>query len=92
MADADSIARTAMLEIAIREAARKRRSLMLILDYKLRVNQSQHAAIDEAIRTTQFIRNKCVRKWMDERGIGDNDRQVYSAQLAREYPFAARLN
>ena len=65
---------------------------MLILDYKLRVNQSQHAAIDEAIRTTQFIRNKCVRKWMDERGIGDNDLQVYSAQLAREYPFAARLN
>jgi putative transposase len=65
---------------------------MLILDYKLRVNQSQHAAIDEAIRTTQFIRNKCVRKWMDERGIGDNDLQVYCAQLAQEYPFAARLN
>src|SRR5690242_14337704 len=65
---------------------------MLILDYKLRVTASQHAAINEAIRTTQFIRNKCVRKWMDERGIGDNDLQVYCAQLAREYPFAARLN
>ena len=35
---------------------------MLILDYKLRVNQAQQAAIDEAIRTVQFIRNKCLRK------------------------------
>ncbi len=65
---------------------------MLILDYKLRANQAQQAAIDEAIRTVQFIRNKCLRKWMDERGVGDNDLQVYCAQLAREYPFAARLN
>ena len=29
---------------------------MLILDYKLRVNQSQQNAIDEAIRAVQFIR------------------------------------
>jgi transposase len=65
---------------------------MLLLDYKLRVNQSQHAAIDEAIRTTQFMRNKCVRKWMDEGGLGDHELHVDCAQLAREYPFAARLN
>ena len=65
---------------------------MLIYDYKLRTNQAQQQAIDEAIRTVQFIRNKCLRKWMDERGIGDNDLQVYCAQLAQEYPFAACLN
>ena len=35
---------------------------MLILDYKLRVNQAQSRTIDEAIRTVQFIRNKCLRK------------------------------
>src|SRR5215472_13561332 len=29
---------------------------------------------------------------MDGRGIGDNDLQDNSAQLAQEYPFAARLN
>jgi putative transposase len=29
---------------------------------------------------------------MDGRGIGDNDLQVYCAQLAQEYPFAACLN
>src|SRR5262252_4462499 len=65
---------------------------MLIYDYKLRTNQAQQQAIDEAIRTVQFIRNKCVRHWMDGRGIGDNDLQVYCSQLAGEYPFAARLN
>ena len=65
---------------------------MLLCEYKLRVNQAQQQAIDEAIRTVQFIRNKCLRKWMDARGIGDNDLQDNSAQLAQEYPFAARLN
>jgi len=34
---------------------------MLICEYKLRVNQAQQQAIDEAIRTVQFIRNKCIR-------------------------------
>src|SRR5271165_4686587 len=29
---------------------------------------------------------------MDERGIGDNDLQVYCAELAHAYSFAARLN
>ncbi len=65
---------------------------MLILDYKLRVNKTQATAIDEAIRTVQFIRNKCLRLWMDGRGVGDNDLQVYCSQLAKAYPFAARLN
>jgi putative transposase len=65
---------------------------VLILDYKLRTNKAQQSAIDEAIRTTQFIRNKCLRLWMEGRGIGDNALQVYCARLAKEPPFAARLN
>ena len=40
---------------------------MLLYEYKLRLAHAQAAAIDEAIRTTQFIRNKCVRLWMDGR-------------------------
>jgi putative transposase len=65
---------------------------VLILDYKLRVNQAQQKAIDEAIRTVQFIRNNALRLWMDGRGLGDHDLQVYCAQLAKAYPLAARLN
>ncbi len=52
----------------------------------------QYAAIDEAIRVVQFIRNKCLRLWMDERGISKNDLQCYCAVLAKEYPFGACLN
>src|SRR5689334_6445317 len=65
---------------------------MLICEYKLRTNAQQRTAIDEAIRTVQFIRNKCLRLWMDGRGVGDNDLQVYCSALAKDYPFAARLN
>jgi IS605 OrfB family transposase len=65
---------------------------MLIYEYKIDANKQQYAAIEEAIRVVQFIRNKCLRKWMDEHGISKNDLQCYCAQLAQEYPFAARLN
>ena len=65
---------------------------MLILDYKLRTNKAQQSAIDEAIRTTQFVRNKALRLWMDGRGVGQNDLQALCAQLAKDFPFAARLN
>ena len=65
---------------------------MLILEYKLRANKSQQSLIDESIRTVQFIRNKAVRLWMDGRGVGQSDMQAICSQLAKEYPFAARLN
>jgi putative transposase len=65
---------------------------MLLYEYKLRLSHAQAAAIDEAIRTTQFIRNKCVRLWMDGRGVTANDLQLLCARLAQEYPFAAALN
>jgi putative transposase len=61
------------------------------LEYKLRLSRAQ-AAIDEAIRTTQFIRNKALRLWMDGRGVSANDLQILCARLAHEYPFAAALN
>jgi IS605 OrfB family transposase len=65
---------------------------MLVYEYKLRLSRVQAAAIDEAIRTTQFIRNKAVRHWMDGRGVSANDLQLLCARLAREFDFAARLN
>jgi putative transposase len=66
--------------------------LEYILEYKLSVTKRQQAAIDEAIRTTQFVRNKALRQWMDGCGVGDHDLHVSCAQLAKDYPFAARLN
>jgi putative transposase len=65
---------------------------MLIYEYKFHGNRQQYAAIDEAIRIAQFIRNKCLRLWMDTRGTNKNDLQCYCSALAKEYSFAARLN
>jgi IS605 OrfB family transposase len=65
---------------------------MLIYEYKLDGGKSQYAALDEAIRVVQFIRNKCLRLWMDSRGINRNDLQCYCALLAKEYSFANHLN
>jgi putative transposase len=65
---------------------------MLIYEYKLHGNKAQYAAIDEAIRIMQFIRNKCLRLWADTRGTNKNDLQCYCSVLAKEYPFASRLN
>ena len=65
---------------------------MLIFEYKVDASKVQYAAIEEAIRTVQFIRNTCLRKWIDERGVSKNDLQCYCATLAKAYPFAARLN
>jgi putative transposase len=65
---------------------------MRIYEYKVRARPVQCAAIDEAIRTVQFIRNTCVRRWMDTRGTNRNDLQCLCAVLAATYPFAAHLN
>ncbi len=65
---------------------------MLVYEYKADGTKQQYAAIDEAIRVVQFIRNTCLRKWMDERGVSKNDLQAYCAALAKAYPFATRLN
>jgi putative transposase len=65
---------------------------LLIQEYKLDGSTKQYQAIDDAIRIVQFIRNKCLRLWMDKWGVSKNDLQCYCAVLAQEYPFAARLN
>jgi len=65
---------------------------MIVLEFKLMGAAAQYAAVDVAIRTTQFIRNKCVRKWMDERGVKPYDLNKYCAILAKEYDFAGKLN
>ncbi len=65
---------------------------MLIYEYKLDAHKQQYAAIDNAIRIVQFIRNKCIRLWRDERGICNNDLQCYCSMLASQYDFAKCLN
>ncbi len=65
---------------------------MLVYEYKLDASPAQYARIDEAIRVGQFVRNKCLRLWMDSRGVSAHDLQVFCSRLANDYAFAARLN
>ena len=65
---------------------------MLIYEYKIDASKEQYAAINDAIQVTQFVRNKCIRLWMDEYGVSNNDLQVYCSTLASQFPFAKNLN
>src|SRR5437588_10892920 len=71
---------------------RERARGMRIYEYKLDGSKHQYAALDEAIRITRFIRNKCLHLWMDGRGVCKNDLQCYCTVLAQDYSFATRLN
>ncbi|MEM7725118.1 MAG: transposase [Cyanobacteria bacterium P01_A01_bin.45] len=65
---------------------------MLVLEAKIYSKQAQYDAIDEAIRTAQFIRNKALRYWMDNKGVGKYQLSAYCKVLATEFPFAHKLN
>ena len=65
---------------------------MIIYEFKIKGKDKQYQAIDEAIRTSQFIQNKCLRYWMDNKGVGKYALNKYCAVLASEFPFADELN
>ena len=65
---------------------------MLVLEAKLYGKSEQFLALDEAIRTAQFIRNKCIRYWMDNRDVGQYDLSALCKNLAKEYEWCKKLN
>lgn len=54
--------------------------------------KEQYQALDDAIRTAQFIRNKAVRYWMDNQGVGKAELYTLCKDLAKEFAFALKLN
>ena len=65
---------------------------MLVLEFKAYGKPVQFTAIDEAIRTCQFVRNKALRLWIDNPKANKYDLNKYCAVLAKEFPFADELN
>ncbi|MDJ0531877.1 MAG: transposase [Xenococcaceae cyanobacterium MO_207.B15] len=65
---------------------------MFVLEYKLRGKESQYRAIDSAIRTVQFVRNKCLRYWEDNKGVGQKDIYKHTTVLRKEFQFVKDLN
>lgn len=65
---------------------------MLVFEAKLEGTKQQYDRLDEAIRTARFVRNSCIRYWMDNSGIGRSQLSAYCAVLAQEFPWAGHLN
>ncbi|MDJ0678082.1 MAG: transposase [Calothrix sp. MO_167.B42] len=65
---------------------------MIIYEFKIKGKDKQYRAIDDAIRTSQFIQNKALRYWMDNKKVGKYDLNKYCAVLAAEFSFADELN
>ena len=70
---------------------------MLTFEFKLKTNPVQEQLIRDAIRTAQFIRNSCLRYWMDgkkEDGINRFALNKYTKVLADnpDFPWAKKLN
>nr|WP_208491963.1 RNA-guided endonuclease TnpB family protein [aff. Roholtiella sp. LEGE 12411] len=67
----------------------------MVLEYKVKGKRQQYQAIDEAIKTTQFIRNKAIRYWMDapiEVKVNQIALNNYSTALRKEFMFVEQLN
>jgi putative transposase len=65
---------------------------MIVLEFKAKGKTTQYTAIDEAIRTAQFVRNKCIRYWMDNSCVGQKELYRHNTLLRAQFPFVNALN
>ena len=65
---------------------------MFVYEYKVNPKPHQKLAIDEAIRTAQFVRNKVLRYWIDNQGVGKTELFRYNTALRAEFGFVDDLN
>lgn len=65
---------------------------MIVFEFKAYGTAEQFLLVDEAIRTVQFVRNKCIRLWIDGGAETGFDLNKYCAVLAKEFPFAKKLS
>ena len=54
---------------------------MLVFEFKAYGKSSQFQAVNEAIRTSQFVRNSCLRYWIDNPKKNKYDLNKYCAVL-----------
>ena len=65
---------------------------MIVFEFKLKGNKIQYQAIDDAIRTAQFVQNKCLRYWVDGQNVSRAELYRYNTQLRSEFSFVKTLN
>jgi putative transposase len=65
---------------------------MIVFEAKLQGTNEQYAILHQVLRTARFVRNSCLRYWMDNPGKNKYDLNNYCTVLAKEYPWARKLN
>ena len=65
---------------------------MLVIEAKLYGNQPQYRILDEMIRTASFVRNSCLRYWMDNEKVGQYNLSGLCKEMAKEFEWAKKLN
>lgn len=65
---------------------------MLVIEAKLYGNHPQYQKLDGMIRTANFVRNSCLRHWMDNKGVGQYDLSRLCKKLAKDFEWAKKLN
>ena len=65
---------------------------MLVLEFKAYGKAFPFVAVDEAIRITQFIRNKSLRLWMNCKAKSWLEMSRNCTVLAKEFDLANKLN
>ncbi len=67
-------------------------SNVFVYEFKVKPKPQQILAISEALRTYQFVRNKVLRFWMDNHGVGKTEMFRYNTLLRKEFKFVEDLN
>ncbi|MEQ9552058.1 MAG: transposase [Coleofasciculus sp. G3-WIS-01] len=65
---------------------------MLVFEAKLRGTHEQYAILDEMIRTARFVRNACLRYWMDNIGVNKYDLNTYCRVLREQFEWCKKLS
>ncbi|HEY9711021.1 MAG TPA: transposase [Oculatellaceae cyanobacterium] len=65
---------------------------MLVFEAKLRGTNQQYAILDEMIRTARFVRNSCLRYWMDNQGVNRYDLNKYCRVLREQFEWCKKLS
>jgi putative transposase len=66
--------------------------IILVFEAKLEGEKQQHERLDEAIRTARFVRNSCIKYWMEGKKTGKYELSAYCAILAQQFSWANKLN
>jgi putative transposase len=65
---------------------------MLVFEAKLRGTNEQYVILDEMIRTALFVRNSCLRYWMDNKGVNRYDLNKYCKVLREQFEWCKKLS